>query len=160
MAQDDSESDVKLYKDGGLIKRQAARFRVYEYETDANGNVNLVREVKADRVQIEWRVDLVNRKAALDHSPGTGHPSGPRNLNVTGRSTLVIRDSQPHGASGRKQQGPEFHGSFLGKDVYLGELRTDNFGRLLVLGGRGFSESVCRSSLTMMVGMMTFRMVL
>jgi L-lysine epsilon oxidase-like protein len=142
IAQDDSESDVKLYKDGGLIKRQAARFRVYEYETDATGNVNLVGEVKGDQVQIDWRVELVNRKAALDHSPATGHPSGPRNLNVTDRSTLVIRDSQPRSVSGRKQQGPEFHGSFLGKDVYLGELRTDNFGRLLVLGGRGFSESV------------------
>ncbi|HET7499716.1 MAG TPA: LodA/GoxA family CTQ-dependent oxidase, partial [Kofleriaceae bacterium] len=31
-------------------------------------------------------------------------------------------------------------GKFLGLDVYLGELRTDDAGRLLVLGGRGRSE--------------------
>jgi len=92
-------------------------------------------------------VDLVNRKAALDHSPSIGHPSGPRNLNVTDRSTLIIREirdgkSHPITISGRKKQSPECHGAFLGKDVYLGELRTDSFGRLLVLGGRGISESV------------------
>jgi hypothetical protein len=142
IAQDQSESPVTLYKQEGLVKRQAARFRVYEYETDGNGASQLVGEVSAGRAQIEWKVDLVNRKAALDHSPSPEHPARPRNVDVADRSTLIIRDSQPHAVSGSNQRGPEFHGSFLGRAVYLGEIRTDSSGRLLVLGGRGISESV------------------
>ncbi|MGH3946965.1 MAG: LodA/GoxA family CTQ-dependent oxidase, partial [Pseudonocardiaceae bacterium] len=33
-------------------------------------------------------------------------------------------------------------GTFLGKEVYLGEIQTDRAGRLLVLGGHGASGSV------------------
>lgn len=139
---DNSETDVKLYKSNGLIKRHAARFRVYEYEIDEMGKVTVVGEVNSDRARIEWTVDLANRKAALDHSPAPEHPAGPRNTTVTDRSTLIIRDSQPHSISGTDQRGSEFHGLFMGKDVYLGEIRTDSVGRLLVLGGRGVSESV------------------
>ena len=32
-------------------------------------------------------------------------------------------------------------GKFIGKTIYLGELRTDEAGRLIVLGGRGKSAS-------------------
>lgn len=139
---DGSESAVNKYKESGLIKRQAARFRVYEYEVDGGGATQLVGEVKPDQAAIEWSVILVNRKAALDHRPAPGHPAGPRNTNVSDRGTLIIGDSQPLKLSGKKQLGPEFHGSFLGKDVYLGELHTDGEGRLVALGGRGKSESV------------------
>jgi hypothetical protein len=44
------------------------RSNCYEYETDAKGTANLIGELSTDQAQIEWRVDLVNRKAALDHS--------------------------------------------------------------------------------------------
>lgn len=142
IARDGSESFVTKYKEGRLLKRQAARFRVYEYETPAVGDEKLVGEVKADQAAIEWKVDVANRKAALDHSPAPGHPAGPRNVGVTNRDTLIIHDPQSRTVAGKDQKGPEFHGSFLGKDVYLGELQTDGAGRLLVLGGHGISESV------------------
>jgi hypothetical protein len=146
IAADGSESPVTRYKDGGKIKRQAARFRVYEYETDGSGGLKLVGEVKGDQVKIEWRVNLVNRKAALDHSPDPGHPAKPRNVRApygsVARNKLIIRDKQPQVAAGKNQPGVKFVGQFLDKDVYLGELRTDPVGRLLVLGGRGNSEGI------------------
>jgi hypothetical protein len=143
IASDGSESPVVGYKAGGMLKRQAARFRVYEYEIDTAGGSTLTGEVTADRATIEWQVDLVNRKAALNRSPAPGdHPAEPRNTEVSDRSTLILRDPQARPIAGKNQQGAELHGSFLGKDVYLGELRTDGSGRLLVLGGRGVSESV------------------
>jgi len=139
---DNSESPVTQYKMEGLIKRQAARFRVYEYTTDATGKPSLVGEVRGDQAEIEWRVDLVNRKAALDHSPTPGHPAGPRNIDVTDRDSLIIRNPQPPIISGQNHKGVEIHGRFLTiQDVYLGELQTDSAGRLIVLGGRGKSES-------------------
>jgi hypothetical protein len=143
IASDGSESPVMRYKAGGMLKRQAARFRVYEYEVDSAGASTLTGEVTADRAAIEWRVDLVNRKAAFDRSLASqDHPARPRNAGVADRGTLILRDPQARPIAGKNQQGAELHGSFLGKDVYLGELRTDGSGRLLVLGGRGLSESV------------------
>ena len=45
--------------------------------------------------------------------------------------------------------GPAFYtGSFLGATVYLGELRTDDAGRLVVLGGRGHSFAPLGDPLT------------
>jgi hypothetical protein len=146
IAADGSESPVTRYKEGGRIKRQAARFRVYEYESTTSGGLKLVGEVTGDQVKIEWRVDLVNRKAALDRSPAPGHPAGPRNANPpydkVAREKLIIHDTRPHIVSGKNHPVVGFVGTFLGKDVYLGELRTDPAGRLLVLGGRGHSEGI------------------
>jgi hypothetical protein len=152
---DNSESEVAQFKKDGLLKRQAARFRVYEYETDGNGSGTPVREITAAQAQIDWTVDLVNRKAALSQSlpddyPALAqryplladHPALARNTHIGDRSTLIIRDPHPQTISGANQRGVEFHGKFLSiPDVYLGELQTDAAGRLVVLGGRGKSES-------------------
>ena len=51
-------------KDDG-IKPQGARFRVFQVDIDANENETVRREVTgAPDVQIEWTVQLANRKAA------------------------------------------------------------------------------------------------
>ena len=51
-------------KDDG-IKPQGARFRVFQVDIDANENEKVIREVTGARdVQIEWTVQLANRKAA------------------------------------------------------------------------------------------------
>jgi L-Lysine epsilon oxidase N-terminal/L-lysine epsilon oxidase C-terminal domain len=136
------ETAVGRYKDNGQVKRQAARFRVFRYQQDAAGNLQLDREITADDAKIEWRVDLVNRKAALDSTPAPNHPAGPRNTDIADRNSLIIKNAQPATISGADQPAQSFNGQFLGKAVYLGELRTDAKGRLLVLGGRGSSESV------------------
>ena len=135
---DGTETPLAHYKHNGLVKRQAARFRVFAYEQDAAGDLNLVGEVGAD-ARVEWRVDLVNRKAALNRDVG---PAGPRNVDVADRDSLIIRGPQPATISGAGQPAREVKGTFLGKEVYLGELRTDGDGHLIVLGGRGTSGSV------------------
>lgn len=137
------------YKDAtGALKRQAARFRLYGY--DAAGQV--VAELTAANAEIDWQVELANSKAAwyefqvaLDvpeaADPDAAEPSYPRNRAVHDRDSLVIAPG-PRSVTGCDTLGPAFDtGSFLGTPVYLGELRTDDAGRLLVLGGRGVSAS-------------------
>ena len=135
---DGGESVLAAYKAGGRVKRQAARFRVFAYEDDLDGTERLVGEVPAD-AEITWRVDLVNRKAALNRIVS---PARPRNPGVTDRDSLIIRSATPVVVAGADQPGAVVQGAFLGTEVYLGELRTDACGRLLVLGGRGRSASV------------------
>jgi len=137
-----AETPVVRYKDNGLIKRQAARFRIFRFEQDVAGTLQFVGEVTADDATIEWKVDLCNRKAALDHSPADSHPADARNTDIADRNSLIIRNPQPVTISGKSQPAKEFNGHFLGKPVFLGDLRTDAKGRLLVLGGRGSSGSV------------------
>lgn len=133
----------------GQIKRQAARFRVYG--VTAAGKV--VREVTADDAEITWRVHLANRKGAwykfenaMDLSR-FAKPAERRNPLVTGvgRQGLVI-DPGSRSIAGHDRHGDaQFRfdsGTFLGKPVFLGELQTDEKGRLVVLGGLGRSASV------------------
>lgn len=142
IAANGDETTVVQYKDGGKIKRQAARFRVFRFQQNDAGDLGLVGEVTADDAKIEWKVDLCNRKAALDHSPTPSHPAEPRNTDVADRNSLIIRNPSPVTISGKNQAAKEFNGSFLNTPVFVGELRTDGKGRLLVLGGRGTSASV------------------
>jgi L-Lysine epsilon oxidase N-terminal/L-lysine epsilon oxidase C-terminal domain len=137
-----------FYRDeSGALKRQAARFRVYGL--DANGVA--VRELTADDADIEWQVHLANKKAAwfqfqlaLDiPEAADAPPTLLRNATVSDRAALVI-DPGPRTISGKKQGGKKHafdNGKFMGKAVYLGELLTDEAGRLIVLGGRGVSAS-------------------
>lgn len=139
-----------FYKDSaGAVKRQVARFRVYGY--DAQGNV--VAELTPDNADIRWTVHMANKKSgwyqfqlALDiPDAALAKPSELRNKDVTGdrRKDLVI-DPGPVSISGKNSAGADFqlkNGTFMGKEVYLGELRTDDAGRLLVLGGYGRSAS-------------------
>jgi L-Lysine epsilon oxidase N-terminal len=47
------------------LKPQAARFRIYKVDIDANENETVTEEVLAgDGIEIEWSVSLANRKAA------------------------------------------------------------------------------------------------
>lgn len=132
----------------GAIKRQAARFRIYGY--NAAGEV--VSEIDADDADIHWTVHLANKKAqwyqfqaALD-IPDAVTMSVPRrnaNLKDDSRNTLAI-DPGPRTIEGKNTSGPAYHfdtGAFMGTPVPLGEIRTDEAGRLLVLGGLGKSAS-------------------
>ncbi|MES2937677.1 MAG: LodA/GoxA family CTQ-dependent oxidase [Pseudomonadota bacterium] len=134
----------------GALKREAARFRIYGY--NAAGEV--VRELTAADATVEWQVELANKKAAwyefqiaLDIpealNPKMAEPSLQRNAAVTDRASLAILPP-PRSISGMNAGGTAYRfdgGSFLGMPVSLGELRTDDAGRLLVLGGHGISAS-------------------
>jgi hypothetical protein len=151
------------FKDlAGRVKRQAARFRIYGL--DANGNV--VRELTSQDAQISWTVHVANKKAswygfsipfdipeAMGEPPMPNAPAAPplqtprRNAAITGddRKRLTIDPGARSiaGASTNAAGGDSRYafdrGEFLGNAIYLGEIRTDGQGRLLVLGGMGKS---------------------
>jgi L-Lysine epsilon oxidase N-terminal/L-lysine epsilon oxidase C-terminal domain len=137
-----------FYRDAtGALKRQAARFRIYGF--DAEGAV--VGELTAESASIRWTVHVANKKAAwyqwqiaLDIPEAATVQVPLRNASVKGsdRQGLVI-DGGPRSIEGSDIQGPEYEfvGQFQGTEVSLGEIRTDEAGRLLFLGGHGVSAS-------------------
>jgi len=128
------------YKDGShCIKRQAARFRLFGY--DQNGA--LVKEITALDASIEWTVHVANKKAEwvqFQGPEGQTDTSLRRNPKTRDRSSLII-DPGPRTLRGKKKTAHFDTGKFLGKAVPLGEISTDQDGRLLVLGGFGKSGS-------------------
>jgi hypothetical protein len=127
----------------GRLRRQAARFRVYGF--DAEGEV--VGELTAGDAEIEWTVEVANRKAswyefvtAMDIPEAV--PTARRNATFSGadRRALEITPG-PAAIAGRGQRVGPLAGQFLGVPVDLGELHTDDAGRLLFVGGRGVSAS-------------------
>jgi hypothetical protein len=154
-----AQKKFRPFKDSqGRIKRQAARFRVFEYE-QKNGVSVPVREVTAGGngvVSIKWKVHLANRKAAFftfDGQDGAnGIWKGPepeagkaranlRNAHVQGaaeRERLLVIDPGAKTVSGRGQPPVPFTNTKSHIPIAtLGELRTDENGHLLVLGGLG-----------------------
>jgi hypothetical protein len=145
------------FKDAaGRVKRQAARFRIYGYD-EAD---QLVAELTSTDAAIEWQVTLANTKAAFHQFGGVlaeqkakaaGGELPLRNADLAdsdaaphARDALRITP-RPRTISGASQDGARYRfddGRFLDQPVPLGELRTDDQGRLLVLGGAGRSGSV------------------
>lgn len=146
----------ETYRDSsGAIKRQAARFRIYGY--NAAGKV--VRELTAENADITWTVHVANRKAqwyqfqyALDIPEALNAADNKfpfRNRGVSSRAALAI-DPGPRRISGQNRGGGSEHafdtGTFQARSkdavtVPLGEIRTDDVGRLIFLGGSGNSAS-------------------
>ena len=148
---------VPAFKDGGgLVKRQAARFRIFEY-TESGGVWSVSREITAaDADTLTWTVHLANRKASFFEFHGlAGSPlpktlpkSKRRNNSVNNRRTLDI-DPLPRSISGKSAKPAEFRKGTSASPKnelwpttapvldYLGELRTDPAGRLMVIGGTG-----------------------
>lgn len=134
------------YKDASCrIRRQAARFRLYGYD----GGGNLVGEVTAAVAdQIAWTVHVANRKAAAMTFSGNGLRN-PTVTNAADRNKLVI-DPGARTLSALNARAEFDTGTFTCPvngtpqtlSVPLGEMRTDDVGRLLVLGGFGKSGSV------------------
>lgn len=145
------------YKDRqGRIKRQGARFRIYAFLSD--GQVEEISADHPDVAEITWTVTLANRKAewfkfagankVADVIAGSGERPGRRNPTVpdADRQKLVI-GPVTQALSGRDSRSDEMAGTFsvpghTARKVVIGELRTDEAGRLIVLGGHGVSESL------------------
>ncbi len=140
---------VGFYRDSeGAIKRQAAEFRIYGY----NQAGKLVKEITSDCAEIRWSVHVANQKPAwfqweiaLDIPEAASTEVPLRNSTLQGsqaRKELVI-DGGLRSISGDNASGEDyqFDGFFMGVPVNLGELRTDEKGRLLFLGGHGTSAS-------------------
>ncbi|WP_354637410.1 LodA/GoxA family CTQ-dependent oxidase [Kitasatospora camelliae] len=132
-----------LKDDTGAFKRQAARFRIYGY--DSAGHV--VRELKATDpgVEIEWSVHVANQKAAwyefslaLDIPDMHGRSTPLRNKGID-RRKLVIDPGRKTLRAGSDQSVEFTGGTFQDIPVPLGRMHTDEAGRLVVLGGAGHS---------------------
>ena len=128
------------FKDAACrVKRQGARFRIFGY--DAAGNVE--QELTAADAAIEWRVHLANRKAAAEKYAG----SGLRNPSITGADRVGLAiDPGEQKLNGPNQRVVLDKGTLTlpgqpAAPVPLGEIRTDDDGHLVVLGGFGTSAS-------------------
>ena len=117
------------------VKRQAARFRVFAHHDDGT-----VDELTAAEADITWTVHLVNKKVAT-RFPGDGSAA---NLTI---------DPGPRTLAGPDQREEFDNGQITlpgasAVTVPLGEVRTDDDGHLLVLGGFGKSASPTGQSIT------------
>lgn len=150
-------SAVSPFKVNGLVKPQAARFRVFEYQ-NLNGRLTPVREITLATpgvANIQWNVHLANKKASFHKFRGppgeTTPPAALRNGSVVDRSTLEI-DFGARTIAGASQGPSEFRAGTSSNPAsetypvdpggapvidYLGQVRTDAAGRLIVLGGKG-----------------------
>ena len=160
---------VKTFKDAqGRVKRQAARFQIFAYDelnpegrplaigdpVEGGGNRGVL-------VDIQWRAYVANKKASWypfselkgEHGYASGSPR--RNAGVTGqdRDRLII-DPGPRSVNATTDRRAHFDRSggvgayattFPPKGLQpfdidtLGEMMTDDHGRLVVLGGHGRS---------------------
>ena len=139
----------EFYRDGsGALKRQAVRFRMY----GLNARGHVITELTLANAEITWTVHLANKKAAwyqfqlaLDIPEARSAPLAfLRNAAIGNRNDLVIDPGPRHISGASVRGGPAYSfdtGQFMGTPVYLGEVRTDRHGRLVVLGGRGKSAS-------------------
>lgn len=159
---------VTNFKDAeGRIKRQAARFQVFVYDDDNPEGKPLK---IGDRIEgggnsgklvdIQWQVYVANKKASwyeFDTTQGEhGYPDDypRRNADVTDRDRLII-DPGPRIVNGKTRRRASFDRSGNGSYATsfppaeltpfsidtLGEMMTDDAGRLIVLGGHGRSGS-------------------
>jgi L-Lysine epsilon oxidase N-terminal/L-lysine epsilon oxidase C-terminal domain len=160
---------VKTFKDAqGRVKRQAARFQIFAYDelnpegrplaigdpVEGGGNRGVL-------VDIQWRAYVANKKASWypfselkgEHGYASGSPR--RNAGITGqdRDRLII-DPGPRSVNATTDRRAHFDRSggvgayattFPPKGLQpfdidtLGEMMTDDHGRLVVLGGHGRS---------------------
>lgn len=147
--QPEAKEDIYAYRDKtGAIKRQAAQFRIY----GLNAAGRAVKELTMDNAKITWHSHLANQKSswyqfqiALD-IPDASDPDVPpsllRNIDVKDRSQLLIDGGKESISQPQVTSGKTFKGKFMGKSVYLGEMHTDEKGRLVMLGGHGKSENI------------------
>ena len=144
---------------GGLIKRQAARFRIFGF--DSSGTPT---ELNLDNAQsITWTIHIANTKAAADQFFGKAESNpGPRNPSVSDRDQLKL-DPGPVTVSGANPNFGNLAEStanglakelsidqqFLGQRIQLtlGTATTDDKGRLLILAGHGDSKSPIGASI-------------
>lgn len=153
---DGGYKDASFYKDGDLlVKKQVQRFRVYAFDD----RDRVIGEVTAADAEIAWHVHLANTKAAwygfnnpLDNGElAPGLPGQKRNqyfVSDARRQEMLVIDGGERTIAGPSvntdggHPDHAFSGSFWkSATVRLGELRTDEAGRLLVVPPDGISDA-------------------
>ncbi|MFY3740323.1 MAG: hypothetical protein HMLIMOIP_000760 [Candidatus Nitrosomirales archaeon] len=153
---------VPPYKDNaGKIKPQAARFRIWEYKL-IKGKYTPTREITlkdSDIEKITWTVHLANRKASFYKFDGEAgeyrSPAVLRNLGknkehleidpgprtISGKNKKRVEFKKGTSTNPRKERWPKPPAIWPKEINYLGEIRTDDKGRLIVIGGKGISAT-------------------
>ena len=111
------------------VKRQAARFRIFAHHDDGT-----VDEITAAEADITWTVHVANKKAAYPGRDNT-EPAADLTIDPGARTLSNPNDTADFGGGVIQFSGQP------AVEVPLGEMRTDDSGRLLVLGGSGTSAS-------------------
>ncbi|MGH8908369.1 MAG: LodA/GoxA family CTQ-dependent oxidase [Egibacteraceae bacterium] len=143
---DGSVTPVTHYKDATRtkIRKHGARFHLFESSDGVNWDpANL-----PPTATVTWTVTLENKKSAVTR-PADPPIAPVRSQVPAGSQALVIKGGTKQisgpGAVSTPFKGPYTttapDGTPYGVDVELGRLRTDNQGRLIVLGGEGFSSA-------------------
>jgi hypothetical protein len=137
---------VARFKDASRtkIRKQGARFHLYESEDGA-----LWRPAQfPSSARITWTVTLENKKSAVRR--GGQPPGSPMRPQVVADLQSMVIKGGTRNVSGANATSTEFQGTFsttaangdpYNVDVELGQLKTDAQGRLIVLGGKGFSSA-------------------
>ncbi len=146
----------ELRDSSGNLKRQAARFKIYEYEDDGTTLIGEIDDYTTNPV--EWTVHLANKKSAWykfqtskgfdysDYDPAVDL----RNSDVQDRTSLLLDGGSKVFPSVPNTSSDEFavntpdtliHPEGTQQITTLGYLKADAQGRLLVLGGHGISGS-------------------
>lgn len=146
--------DIPTFLGPRRLKRMGCRFRIFEFQSDPTHPLGAVplREITLDDpdVEIEWHVELVNRKAGAAADWGMGlapdralngnhdpeDPTIPAQYIIEARNGIAGRDQGPATLVGQIMRGLPQQ-----RDVKLGDLTTDDVGRLVLYGGHGVAES-------------------
>ena len=128
------EHPVKSFKDAQYhVKRQGARFHLYEIPKEGGAPVPAALPAGT---RVRWSVTLANKKDAVVRPASP--PRTPRRVQMdparSDRQIVASAEADPNDAV-------PLNGKYRGIEVNLGSIRTDAQGNLIVLGGRGRSES-------------------
>lgn len=151
------------FKDGDqLIKKQVQRFRIYAFDKQDR----VIGEITADEAEIVWSVHVANTKAAwygfnnpLDNADlAPGLPGQLRNqflVDDAERERMLVIDGGATQIAGAQvnARGDDPQYAMVGRfydevPVGLGQLRTDDAGRLLVFPPDGVSYSPVGAGIT------------
>lgn len=137
--------------DDHLVRRQAVRYRVLEFERDGDGTEQFVREITAGEAKVSWSVKLAAAKAAGPKMVGGAGARGERvilpdhderrNVPPVGLSQADLVGAVEYQVSGPGAVAQTKMATIAGIDVMIGEARTDGEGRLIVSPGLGVARS-------------------
>jgi hypothetical protein len=142
----------------GQIRRQAARFRIFEYREMNDGSMKWVREITSDEAEIKWTVQLANKKGSFFNFNGPNMAFANRfassgsikreapTIEPPETSITVPQGFDPKGTGAAMKTAKLSTGSkrFDDKDeeiAEIGQILHDEKGRLVVLGGFGKAGS-------------------